>query len=93
MTSRGDRPTPSELRRAIEDERRRGRARGSAIPRVARSPARSRVGRVDAGPTGERLGGYREATPARRIIIVGITVIVVIAAVLAIALLWQNAQP
>ena len=67
--------------------RRKARASGSAIPRGARSPARSRVGPVDAGPTGEREGGYREATSARRIITVGIIVVVVIAAVLAIAFL------
>jgi hypothetical protein len=91
MTSRGDRPTPSELRRAIEAEE-EGESARIGDPEGRPEPGEITIGRVDSGPTGEREGGYREATPARRIITVGIIVIVVIAAVLAIALLWQNAQ-
>ena len=91
MTSRDDRPTPSEIRRAIEGEE-EGESVRIGDPEGRPEPGEITLGRVDAGPTGEREGGYREATSARRIAIVGIIVIVVIAAVLAIALLWQNSQ-
>jgi hypothetical protein len=87
MTSRGDRPTPSELRRAIEDEEQEGESIPIGDPEGRPEPGEITVGRVDAGPTGEHEAGYREATPARRIAIVGIIVLVIIAAVLAIAFL------
>lgn len=41
-------------------------------------------GRVDAGPTGEREGGYRQAEPGSRIM----TVVAIVLIVIAVGLAW-----
>jgi len=86
MSKRDDRPGGPELRSAIEDDE-EGGARRIGDPGGRPEPGEIVVGRVDAGPTGEREGGYREATPARRIAMVAIGVIIVIVAVLGLVLL------
>jgi len=82
MAGRDDRPSGEDISRAVEDSEEGGAAKiGVADGRPEPGPIV--VGEVDAGPTGER-GGYREATPASRIVTVGAGVIIVIAVVLAL---------
>jgi hypothetical protein len=86
MSNRDDRPTGSEARRAYEESA-EGESRKIGEPRGRLEPGEIVAGRVDAGPTGERAGGYREAEPANRIMIGAGVVIVLIVILLAILFL------
>lgn len=77
-----DQPTPDQLRKAFEESE-EGETPKVGDPRGRPEPGPIVVGPVDAGPTGEHEGGYREATPASRIIYVGAAVIIAIVALLA----------
>ena len=86
MSNRDDRPTGSEARRAYEESA-EGEARKIGEPRGRPEPGEIVAGRVDAGPTGEREAGYRQAEPANRIMIGAGIVIGLIVIVLAVLFL------
>jgi hypothetical protein len=81
-----DKPSPEQFRRAFEQSE-EGDAQKIGEPRGVPEPGEIVVGPVDAGPTGDRDGGYREATSGGRILAIVAGVLIVIAAVLALVLL------
>lgn len=81
-----EKPDKAEMARVGEDaeEGRHGRLDDPEAPPETGPIER---GRVDAGPTGEREGGYREAQAGMRIYVIAGVAILIILVVLAVAYL------
>ncbi|HMN86399.1 MAG TPA: hypothetical protein PKA74_10475 [Bauldia sp.] len=79
-------PSGADLRR-VSEEAAEGLHERLDDPEAPLEAGPIERGRVDAGPTGEREGGYRQAESGLQIVWIGGAALIIIVAILAIAFL------